>query len=203
MTGIIGTKLPKGIATADMTSYCLLPDGERKGAENKQMYNSVKNEIKPCSVLWGCQSVLAKTSGKMQSWRLAEASGTKISASIAPRSPDWHKVLLRTTLAKHHDFRSQKGISGGLNSPDEVMGEMVSETNLFQTACSCVQKKSNKQKTGEMRKENMFDWSRWHLLIQSKLGKKDLTCWWVWEDHVSSADCPFNLELDPLNDVHM
>lgn len=43
MTQIIGTKLPKGIATADTTSHRLLPDGERKGAGNKQMYNSVKN----------------------------------------------------------------------------------------------------------------------------------------------------------------
>lgn len=43
MTQIIGTKFPKGIATADVTSHCLLPDGERKGAGNKQMYNSVKN----------------------------------------------------------------------------------------------------------------------------------------------------------------
>lgn len=45
------TQIPKGIATADMTSHLLLPDGERRGAGNKQMYNSVKNEIKPCSVL--------------------------------------------------------------------------------------------------------------------------------------------------------
>jgi len=40
------------------------------------------------------------------------------------------------------------------------------------------------------------------LLIESKLRKKDLTCWWVW-DHVSSEDCQSNLELDPLNDGHM
>lgn len=42
MTRIIGTKPPKGIATADMSHY-LLPDGEKKGGGNKQMYNSVKN----------------------------------------------------------------------------------------------------------------------------------------------------------------
>lgn len=42
MTRVTGTKLPKGIATADITSHHLLPDGERKDAGNKQMYNSVK-----------------------------------------------------------------------------------------------------------------------------------------------------------------
>lgn len=42
MTRITGTKLPKGIATADITSHHLLPDGERKEAGNKQMYNSMK-----------------------------------------------------------------------------------------------------------------------------------------------------------------
>lgn len=45
MTQIVGIKLPKGIATADRTSHHLLPDGERKGAGNKQMFNYVKNEI--------------------------------------------------------------------------------------------------------------------------------------------------------------
>lgn len=98
MTRIIGTKLPKGIPTADLTSHHLLPDGESKGAGNKQMYNSVKSEIKLCSVLWGCLSVLAKTSRKMQSWRLAAASGVKISPRVASRRPGWHKVLLCTTL---------------------------------------------------------------------------------------------------------
>lgn len=47
---------------------------------------------------------------------------------------------------KHSEFWSQKGISGGLNSPDEVMGEMVSETKLSQTACSYIQNKANKQR---------------------------------------------------------
>ena len=50
MTQILGTKLPKGIATADMTSHHLLTDGERKGSGNKQKYNSVKNEMKSHSV---------------------------------------------------------------------------------------------------------------------------------------------------------
>jgi len=54
------------------------------------------------------------------------------------------------TVAKHCDFLSQKGIAGGLNNPDEVMGEMVSKTSVFQTACSCVQNKANKQRTGQM-----------------------------------------------------
>lgn len=54
MAQIIGIKLPKGIATADRNSRHLLPDGERKGAGNKQMFNYVKNEIKLLSVLWGC-----------------------------------------------------------------------------------------------------------------------------------------------------
>lgn len=54
MTQIIAIKLPKGIATADRIFHHLLPDGERKGAGNKQIFNYVKNEIELHSVLWGC-----------------------------------------------------------------------------------------------------------------------------------------------------
>lgn len=49
------------------------------------------------------------------------------------------------TIEKHSEFWSQKGISSGLNSPDEVTGEMVTETKLSQTACSHIQNKANKQ----------------------------------------------------------
>lgn len=51
MTQIIAIKLPKGIATADRIFHHLLPDGERKGAGNKQIFNYVKNEIELHSVL--------------------------------------------------------------------------------------------------------------------------------------------------------
>lgn len=69
------------------------------------------------------------------------------------------------TTANYYDFWSQKYLSGGLNNSDEVTDEMmsevtdemVSETSLFQTACSCIQSKANKQMAEEMWKENMLE----------------------------------------------
>lgn len=65
--------------------------------------------------------------------------------------------LVHHITASYCDFWSQKYITGGLNSPDEVTDEMVSETSLFQTACSSVQNKANKCMTEEVWKENVFE----------------------------------------------
>lgn len=65
--------------------------------------------------------------------------------------------LVHHTTANYCDFWSQKYITGGLNSPDEVTDEMVSESSLFQTVCSSVQNKANKCMNEEMWKENVFE----------------------------------------------
>lgn len=50
MTWIIGTKLPKDVATAGMTSHCLLQDGGRKEASKKQkVRKKIKKKLKKLS----------------------------------------------------------------------------------------------------------------------------------------------------------
>lgn len=95
------------------------------------------------------------------------------------------------TTANYYDFWSQKYISGGLTSLDEVTeDEMVSETNLFQTACSSVQNKANKRMTEEMWKESMFELEDiyWYKVNWGKRAWRV----WVW-NCISSEDCQFNL----------